>query len=126
MSEYCVICGDDIDENDGIDYVEEPTTSNVHNGSYYSIDDKKQYRPICKYEFDKPDGYIYIYNKNLKPNPAKFLYKQGIVIKENPSKNDGITLKEIKNVCKIAMHSDKKGIQIYMNKLEMIEKVILK
>ena len=126
MTENCVLCDEEMSEDDEINYVEMPTASNIHNGSYYSLDSKKQYKTICKYEFDEPDGYIYIYNKNLKPNPAKFLYKQGIVINENPSNDDGITLKEIENVCKVARHPDKKGIQIYMNKLEMIEKIILK
>ncbi len=121
-----MLCEKQIDKDTFGGYIEMPATSNVHNGSYYSIDAKKQHKPICKYEFDEPDGYIYIYNKNLKPNPAKFLYKQGIIINENPSNDDGITLKEIENVCRGASHPDKKGIQIYMNKLEMIEKIILR
>ena len=104
----CVLCGDEIDEEDGMDYVEMPTISNVHNGSYYSTDVRKQYQPICKYEFDNPDGYIYVFKDDLKENPTKFLYKQWIVINDNPS-DDGITLKEVENICDIS-NSDKEKV----------------
>jgi hypothetical protein len=117
----CVLCGDEIDEEDGIDYVEMPTISNVHNGSYYSTDVRKQYRPICKYEFDNPNGYIYVFNKGLKENPTEFLYKQGIVVNNNANNDDGITLKEVENACDIA-ESDKKE---KVGTLKMIKYIIV-
>jgi hypothetical protein len=102
-----------------------PTTSNIHNGSYYSIDTKKQYRPICKQEFSEPDGYIYVYNEDLKPNPAKFLYKQGIVINKNSSNDDGLSLKVIEYICKLATQKSKTKIQIYTTKSNLFEKIVL-
>jgi hypothetical protein len=131
MPEYCVICGDEINEDDGINYVEELTDKNINNAFYLSRDITKQYKPICIYEFDKPDGYIFIFDKNIEENPTEFLFKQGIVsksttnnhifettVKNSKSKNreNKLDFENVNNVCKIAENPHRGTIS---NKLKM-------
>jgi hypothetical protein len=133
MPEYCVICGDEIDENDGIDYVEEPTEKNINNAFYLSRDIRKQYKPICKYEFDKPDGYIFIFDKTFKESPIEFLFKEGIVSRNTTNNNNifehdvkkpttkdnenKLAFEDVNTVCKIAEYPHMSTIS---NKLQMV------
>jgi hypothetical protein len=132
MPEYCVICGDEIDENDGIDYIEEPTEKNINNAFYLSRDIRKQYKPICKYEFDKPDGYIFIFDKTFKESPIEFLFKEGIVSRNTTNNNNifehdvkksatkdnenKLDFEDVNTVCKIAEYPHMSTIS---NKIQM-------
>ncbi len=93
--EKCALCGENVDEEKGYEYIEEPDEDSL----YITANKELVGKAMCEYEFEEPDGKIIVYKDGKS---EVFAFKDGIVQNIQAIDDYGFTNEDLKEICVIA------------------------